>query len=116
MFHGAPIVVADMPRVLDTGSLDTPRIVVVIKTPNRRDPFGVLVESLGDISEVSQARLLPIADSPNEHNQLVEHAIQPLDPKDVLMLTLNIDRLSALVGGAVSNLVANSEPAARNVA
>jgi chemotaxis signal transduction protein len=99
MFQGAPIVVADMGRVLDTTCLDTPRVVVVMRTPGRPDPFGILVETLGDISEVSEARLLPIADPRNEHGQLVEHAVQPLDPNDVLVLTLNIERLSVMMGG-----------------
>jgi chemotaxis signal transduction protein len=99
MFQGTPIVVADMARVLGTTSMGTPRIVVVLRTPERRDPFGLLVETLGDISEVSADRLLPIAEPNDDRGQLVEHAIQPTDPKDVLVLALSAERLSSRVGG-----------------
>jgi chemotaxis signal transduction protein len=100
MFQGTPIVVADMARVVGTSNLDTPRIVIVLRTAGRRDPFGLLVETLGDISEVSGSRLLPISDNRQDDAQLIEHAIQPTDPKDVLVLSLSAERLSSLVGGA----------------
>jgi chemotaxis signal transduction protein len=102
MFQGTPIVVADMTRVLGTPCLDTPRIVVVVKTQGRRDPFGLLVETLGDISEVASSRLLPIVEGRGDPEHLIEHAIQPTDPKDVLVLALSADRLSSLVGGATA--------------
>jgi chemotaxis signal transduction protein len=102
MYQGTPIVVADMTRVLGTSCLDAPRIVVVVKTQGRRDPFGLLVETLGDISEVASSRLLPIVEGRGDRDHLIEHAIQPMDPKDVLVLSLSADRLTSLIGGATA--------------
>lgn len=112
MFQGTPIVVADMARVLGSRCLDTARIVVVLKNTGRREPFGLLVETLGDISEVAASRLLTIVDATDPRGQIIEHAIQPLDPKDALLLSLSAERLSTLVGGA--RTTADIEPAAQN--
>ena len=116
MFQGTPIVVADMARMLGTTSLDTPRIVVVLKTAGRRDPFGLLVETLGDISEVSTKRLLPVAAGRDDGMQLIEHAIQPTESNDALVLALSTDRLSTLVGGAPAAAAPKLGVAQRNVA
>jgi chemotaxis signal transduction protein len=100
MFAGEPIVVADTARLLGTTHIDTPRIVVAIRVPGQKRPFGLLVESLGDIPEVALDRLLPID---GLHNQsacaLVEQAIGGADPRDPMVMVLNTARLVALMRG-----------------
>jgi chemotaxis signal transduction protein len=100
MFRGEPIVVADAARLLGTTHIETPRMVVAIRAPGQKRPFGLLVESLGDIPEVALDRLLPID---GVHNQsasaLVQQAIEVADPRDPMVMVLNTARLVALMRG-----------------
>jgi chemotaxis signal transduction protein len=100
MFAGEPIVVADMARLLGTTNIETPRLVVAIRAPGQARPFGLLVESLGDIPEVARERLLPIAGLRDRATcLLVEHAIEVADPRDPMVMVLNTQRLVALMRG-----------------
>jgi chemotaxis signal transduction protein len=106
MFGGEAIVVADMARLLGTSNIETPRMVVVIRAPGQKRPYGMLVESLGDIPEVSRDRLLPID---AQHGQarsplmapslLVEYAIEVADPGDPMVMVLNTAGLIAMIRG-----------------
>jgi chemotaxis signal transduction protein len=97
MFAGEPIAVADLSRLLGETSLETSRMVVVIRVPGRAKPFGLLLELLGDVSEVSTDRLLPV-DGPAE--QLATLAIEPADPQAPLVMILSPERLATLLYGA----------------
>ncbi len=100
MFAGEPIVVADMARLLGTTNIETPRLVVAIRAPGQARPFGLLVESLGDIPEVARDRLLPIGGLRDQSTcLLVEHAIEVADPGDPMVMVLNTQRLVALLRG-----------------
>jgi chemotaxis signal transduction protein len=99
MFAGNPITVADLTKVLGVGALEKPRIVVVIRVPGRSQPFGLLVELLGDVSEVPTDRLLPIHGS---SEQLARLAIEPADPNAPLVMILSPDRLAALLYGSAA--------------
>lgn len=100
MFNDEPIVVADMARLLGTTNIDTPRMIVAIRSADRRRPVGLLVESLGDIPEVSRERLLPIAGLREQASSaLVESAIEVMDPPDPMVVVLNTARLVALLRG-----------------
>jgi chemotaxis signal transduction protein len=105
MFGGEPIAVADLSRVLGQTSLETPRIVVVVRVPGRAKPFGLLLELLGDVSEVPTDRLLPINGS---SEQLATLAIEPADPGAPLVMILSPERLATLLYGteAVTEAVA----------
>ena len=100
MFAGEPIVVADMARLLGTTNIETPRVIVAVRTPGEPRPLGLLVESLGDIPEVARERLLPI-DGLRDQSAclLVEHAIEGTDPRDPMVMVLNARRLVALLRG-----------------
>jgi chemotaxis signal transduction protein len=100
MFAGEPIAVADMARLLGTTNIETPRVVIAIRTPGQTRPFGLLVESLGDILEVARERLLPI-DGLRDRSTclLVEYAIEVTDPRDPMVMVLNAQRLVALMRG-----------------
>jgi chemotaxis signal transduction protein len=102
MFAGEPIAVADLTRVLGGRALEKDRIVVVIRVPGRVQPLGLLVEVLGDVSEVPTDRLLPIDGS---SDQLATLAIEPADPNAPLVMILSPERLATLFYGA-------SQPAA----
>jgi len=97
MFAGEPIAVADLTKVLGETSLETPRVVVVIRVQGRAKPFGLLIELLGDVSEVPTDRLLPI-DGSNE--QLATLAIEPADPQAPLVMILSPERVATLLYGA----------------
>jgi chemotaxis signal transduction protein len=100
MFAGEPIVVADMARLLGTTNIETPRVVIAIRTPGQTRPFGLLVESLSDILEVAGERLLPINGLRDQSTcQLVEYAIEVTDPRDPMVMVLNTQRLVALMRG-----------------
>jgi chemotaxis signal transduction protein len=100
MFAGEPIVVADMARLLGTTNIETPRVVVAIRTPGQTRPFGLLVESLSDILEVARERLLPIDGLRDQAaSLLVESAIEATDPRDPMVMVLNAQRLVALMRG-----------------
>jgi chemotaxis signal transduction protein len=100
MFGGEPIVVADMARLLGTTNIETPRMVIAIRAPGQQRPFGLLVESLGDIPEVSRDRLLKIDTLRNEPTSLlVEYALEVADPRDPMVMVLNTQRLVALLRG-----------------
>jgi hypothetical protein len=59
-----------------------------------------LVESLGDIPEVSRDRLLPIHGRRNQStSMLVEYAIEVADPPDPMVMVFNTQRLAALMRG-----------------
>jgi len=102
MFAGEPIAVADLTRVLGGRVLEKDRMVVVIRVPGRVQPLGLLVEVLGDVSEVPTDRLLPIDGS---SDQLATLAIEPADPNAPLVMILSPERLATLFYGA-------SQPAA----
>ena len=102
MFAGEPIAVADLTRVLGGHALEKDRIVVVIRVPGQVQPLGLLVEVLGDVSEVPTDRLLPIDGS---SDQLATLAIEPADPNAPLVMILSPERLATLFYGA-------SQPAA----
>ena len=97
MFAGEPIAVADLTRVLGGSALEKDRIVVVIRVPGRVQPLGLLVEVLGDVSEVPTDRLLPIDGS---SDQLATLAIEPADPNAPLVMILSPERLATLFYGA----------------
>jgi chemotaxis signal transduction protein len=100
MFGGDPIVVADMARLLGTSNIETPRMVVVIRGPGQQRPYGLLVESLGDIPEVSRERLLPIdGQFEGAGSLLVEYAIEGADPRDPMVMVLNTARLIGMIRG-----------------
>ncbi|HEY6922178.1 MAG TPA: chemotaxis protein CheW, partial [Steroidobacteraceae bacterium] len=96
MFAGEPIAVADLAKVLGETSLEAPRIVVIIRVQGRAKPFGLLLELLGEVSEVATDRLLPIDGSPE---QLATLAIEPADPQAPLVMILSPERLSLLLYG-----------------
>jgi chemotaxis signal transduction protein len=99
MFGGDPITVADLTKILGEAPLERPRVVVVIRVPGRSKPFGLLVELLGDVSEVATDRLLPIDGS---GEQLATLAIEPADPNAPLVMILSPDRLATLLYGSAS--------------
>jgi hypothetical protein len=81
-------------------------MVVAIRAPGQQRPFGLLVESLGDIPEVARVRLLPkdgLDHVPGLREQstslLVEHAIEVADPRDPMVMVLNTTRLVAMMRG-----------------
>jgi chemotaxis signal transduction protein len=113
MFAGEPIAVADLAKVLGETSLETPRIVVIIRVQGRAKPFGLLLELLGDVCEVSTDRLLPIDGSTE---QLATLAIEPADPQAPLVMILSLERLSTLLYGATPEAPAAAEAAAAKAA
>ena len=114
MFCGEPIVVADMARLLGSTNIETPRMVVAIHAPGQKRPFGLLVESLGDIPEVGRDRLLPIDGLRDQSTSLlVEHAIEVADPRDPMVMVLNTARLVALMRGeSIDEVITGLEAAA----
>jgi hypothetical protein len=50
--------------------------------------------------------------------QLIEHAIQPVDAREALILAMNAERLAALIGGDPPDAVTmeTPKPASRQVA
>ena len=97
VFGGEPIAVADLAKVLGNTRLDQDRMVVVVRVPGRAKPFGLLVEMLGDVSEVPTDRLLPIDGS---SEQLATLAIEPADPNAPMVMILSPERLASLFFGA----------------
>jgi chemotaxis signal transduction protein len=97
LFAGEPIAVADLTRVLGGRALEENRMVVVMRVPGRVQPLGLLVEVLGDVSEVPTDRLLPIDGS---SEQLATLAIEPADPNAPLVMILSPERLATLFYGA----------------
>jgi chemotaxis signal transduction protein len=97
VFGGEPIAVADLAKVLGNTRLDQERMVVVVRVPGRPKPFGLLVEVLGDVSEVPTDRLLPIDGS---SEQLATQAIEPADPNAPMVMILSPERLASLFFGA----------------
>jgi chemotaxis signal transduction protein len=96
MFNGEPIAVADLAKVLGHSHLDKDRMVVVVRVPGRLQSFGLLVEVLGDVSEVPTDRLLPIDGS---GEQLVTLAIEPADANAPMVMILSPERLASLFFG-----------------
>jgi chemotaxis signal transduction protein len=96
MFAGDPITVADLTKVLGERAHEAPRIVVIVRVPGRAKPFGLLVELLGDVSEVPTDRLLPVDGS---SGQLATLAIEPADPNAALVMILSPERLATLLYG-----------------
>jgi chemotaxis signal transduction protein len=113
MFAGEPIAVADLAKVLGETSLETPRIVVIIRVQGRAKPFGLLLELLGDVSEVATDRLLPVDGSTE---QLATLAIEPADPQAPLVMILSPERLSMLLYGTAPEAPATAEAAAAKAA
>lgn len=113
MFAGEPIAVADLAKVLGETSLEAPRVVVIIRVEGRAKPFGLLLELLGDVSEVATDRLLPIDGSTQ---QLATQAIEPADPQAPLVMILSPERLSRLLYGPAPEAPAAAEAAAAKAA
>jgi chemotaxis signal transduction protein len=100
MFDDEPIIVADMARLLGAENVETPRMVIVVRTKSQKRPYGLLVEALGDIPEVSRERLLPIGGERGQPGtMLVEYAIEVADPRDPMVMVLNTARLIGMIRG-----------------
>jgi chemotaxis signal transduction protein len=97
MFAGEPIAVADLTKVLGEATAEKNRMVIVVRVPGRAQPLGLVVEALGDVSEVATDRLLPIDGS---SDQLATLAIEPADPDAPLVMILSPERLATLFYGA----------------
>ena len=107
MFAGEPIVVADMAQLLGTTNIETPPVVIAIRVPGQARPFGLLVETLGDIPEVARDRLLKIDTLRNEDTSLlVEFALEVADPSDPMVMVLNTERLASRLRGESLDAVA----------
>jgi chemotaxis signal transduction protein len=113
MFGGEPIAVADLAKVLGETSLEAPRIVIIIRVQGRPKAFGLLLELLGDVSEVPTDRLLPIDGSTE---QLATLAIEPADPQAPLVMILSPERLGTLLYGSAPEAPGATEAAAAKAA
>jgi len=113
MFAGEPIAVADLAKVLGEPPLEAPRIVVIIRVQGRPKPVGLLLELLGDVSEVATDRVLPVDGS---QEQLATLAIEPADPQAPLVMILSPERLGALLYGTAPEAPAAAEAPAANAA
>jgi chemotaxis signal transduction protein len=103
VFAGEPIAVADLAKVLGNTRVDQERMVVVVRVPGRPQPFGLLVEVLGDICEVPTDRLLPIDGS---SEQLATLAIEPADSNAPMVMILSPERLASLFFGLAQTIAA----------
>jgi chemotaxis signal transduction protein len=100
MFQGEPLVVADMARLLGVARVETPSIVIVARAKGQSRPFGILVESLGDVPEVPRGHLLPIGAERQIYDYpLVQYAIEAADPRDPMIMVLNAECLVAFMRG-----------------
>lgn len=109
MYNGQPIVVADLARLLAVPRVGRANTVIVLQVPGGREPFGVLVEALGDVSEVPANQVLPIAGVQNKPGgQLIEHAIQPPDSESAMVVTLNVGLLMEMLQGLPQMLEART--------
>jgi len=105
LFNGEPVVVADLHKMLGNEPLERACTVIVMRPEEGRTPFGILVESLGDIPQVARERLLPVAAVPGQMTErLVEHAIQPQDPREPLVMVLSSVRLGTLLRGSTAEM------------
>jgi chemotaxis signal transduction protein len=96
IMHGEEAVpVVNLATLLDLPAVDTLSVVILLRVEGRERPIGILVEALGDNPEVPADRLLPITTS----SMLVEHAIQPVNDRDGLVLVLNTTHLATTLFG-----------------
>lgn len=109
ILHGEDAVpVADLASLLELPAAERGAMVILLRVAGRNRPIGLLVESLGDNPEVPSDRLLPVSVlEQSAASQLVEHAIQPVDDHDGLVLVLNTEQLAKALGSAVA---ASSQP------
>jgi chemotaxis signal transduction protein len=109
IIHGEGAVpVVDLAAMLEMPNIEEPSAVILMRLPGRERPLGLLVEALGDNPEVPSDRLLPVSVlEKNTASLLVEHAIQPVDVKDGLVLVIAGEQLSVqLFGDSVQRQVA----------
>jgi chemotaxis signal transduction protein len=96
IMHGEDAVpVVNLATLLDLPSVESSSVVILVRVEGRARPLGILVEALGDNPEVPGDRLLPITTA----SMLVEHAIQPVNERDGLVLVLNTTHLAATLFG-----------------
>ncbi len=103
MFDGEPIAVADVRGILGGSRVEDATIAVVVRPAGGGRPYGLLAETLGDIWEVSQDRLLPIGGSAE---RLTPFAIEPTTSADSLVLVLSPEHLESLVRGEAAAVAA----------
>ena len=96
IMHGEEAVpVVNLATLLELPSVESSAVVILLRVEGRARPIGILVEALGDNPEVPGDRLLPITTA----TSLVEHAIQPVNERDGLVLVLNTAHLATTLFG-----------------
>ena len=91
------VIASNAPVAIGTPALGWIRETAKSGAARRAKPLGLLVEVLGDVSEVPTDRLLPIDGC---SDQLATLAIEPADPNAPLVMILSPERLAILFYGA----------------
>lgn len=100
LFRGDAIDVVDGALLLATANISKPETVVVVRPPGSERPFGLLVETLGDVPEILEERLLPIGRVTHEPADLLaQYAIEGETANDPIVIVLSTERLLALLQG-----------------
>jgi len=71
------------------------RQVLVLQSPGRQSRFGILVDNLGDITEVAASRVEPVPGMLADGHSLIESLVKPLgdDTERRILIVLSVDKI-----------------------
>ncbi len=69
--------------------------ILVLRSPGNRNPFGILVDSLGDIAEIPVTQIEPVPAMMANGHSLVENLVKPGkgSPERRILIVLSVDRI-----------------------
>jgi chemotaxis signal transduction protein len=93
MYREMPMPVIDLGQLLNAGQGTQARNVIVVRAPDTGHLFGLLVEELADIPEISLDRILPVAELNSRGAAILDRAVRPERAQEQMLMILNIEQL-----------------------
>jgi chemotaxis signal transduction protein len=100
MYRETPIPVIDLGQLLHTGRTTEARNVIVVRTVQTGQLFGLLVEELADIPEIAVGRILPVGDLNVCGPAILDRAVRPEHAAEPVLMLMNIEQLLLYAGAA----------------
>jgi chemotaxis signal transduction protein len=118
-YKGAPLPVLDLSRLLGSAAVSEGRVtsnqIVIMRKPDGTC-FGLLVDDLGEITEVLADRLAPLPAMVADQQAFADSVIAPNDTDEgTLMVVLRAERLHANLARSVADDTAPMTPAPQRV-
>jgi chemotaxis signal transduction protein len=93
MYREMPLPVIDLGQLLDADQGTRARNVIVARSADTGQLFGLLVEELADIPEIAVSRILPVAELNTRGPAILDRAVRPEHAEEPVLMIINIEQL-----------------------